>query len=897
MLKRICAFCLILALTVSLVAALPVSAASDSDIKMVADLGIIDISQSGGILPEVFSRSDFARSLCLMERNDNPPKVSAEEAAVYASDIATNAKSNFIAAVLSAGYMKTDSEGKFNPSASISLSDAVTALVKMLGYEPMAQANGGTDDAYYKIALKIGIMKGVSVKDNKKLTNQETAEILTNTMGAKMLVSGKIDNGEDCLWDRWDVYVHTGKILANSNMGLLVGKTEPGYVNISGTEYPTDLLVENEIVGSNVTYYTMPSDMGDKVVSIYVKEYGDTITLKPYEIQSISDNGNILTIKTDDKEQLKVDKKGFLIVNGNTMSPSIAMFNAFESGMATFVDSDNNGTYDVIHMTLLFQTVIDGVNVEANTLATRYDNQVINLEKIDTYEVYLDDKKATLADLYSGMTVGIACDSYSFVEGELVLNFTNAKYVGIYASRRQQKGSVTAMIDADTFEIDELPKSYGSGYKRLVTKGHISALRLGDSVTAYYDNLGQLTYFELNKEGGLQYGYLVAAASSGSLRKATEVRILGTDGVFNIYSTGSNFVLDGARVESGATVYTVNTLNDVDLTKRQLIRYRVEDGVLKEIDTAVVRASSENKETSLDAALPFDPTAEGNSTRRVRAGAIDRRHAFSDDCIVFIDEADINEARPNDNSFSVANVKNLTNGSYYIGGYDSNLYNEMSCVVRYEGYVANGEASTKGLEYSVANCYIVEKVTNTLINDDWGWKLTLAGDSNKGAYYVSPNDIKLYTTRSAADWSGDEVTIYKENADNLSNVIKPGDIIRFQTNAAGNITYIEKMFDFASHKDTFAEVPNKGGQTYGFAKLEAISGINFIYSYGDEDDRFISRSATKYTAVPLYHVSTGEVEMLPLAQIPSAITGNNVKCFIRYYSYGTVRDNIFYIYD
>jgi len=909
MLKRIYAFCLILALTISLVTALPVSAASDSDIQLLGDLGIIDISQKTGLIPVGYNRSDFARSLCLMERNDSGISVAGEGAAAYASDISNNKNCNYIASVISAGYMKTDSEGKFNPGTSVTMNDAVIALVKLLGYEPMAKANGGTYDAYYSIALKIGLMSGVSVQDSNKLTVQETAEMMTNAMGAHIFYPDNIDYGEKCLWDRWNLSVNTGKILANSNMGMLVERTDSNYVNIDGNIYYTRLLIENELVGSNVTYYTLSGDMGDEVVSIYIRENSDTVTLNPHNIESISDNGTILTIRTDERKNLKVDKKGFLIVNGKTMSPSVTIFNAFESGTATFVDSDNNGSYDVIHMTLLFQTIIGGVNAGSEKLATRYDNYTINFDLMDNYEIYIGKKSATLSELSAGMPVGIACDTFSIKNGKFIPDFSGAEYIRLYASSRNESGSITAMLDDDKFEIEEMTKRFGSGYKRLVADKHIPALKVGQNVTAYFDNLGQLTYFEVNKEGALRYGYLIAAANrGGTLRKTTEVKILDTDGKFNIFAAGKSFVLDGKKVDSGKTVYSVNSADDVDLTKRQLVRYRAESGILKEIDTTVVRDSYEDKETSLDspAGFSFDPKVSGNTTKRIRSGAVDRRYAFVSDCVMFVDESDVNDPYPSEDMFVVRKASSLDTTEIYMAGYDANVNNELACIVRYSGYSSSSSEKKSGLGYHICTCYVVEKVKNTMDkNGDWGWTVTLAGDNKKASYFV-PDNVKLYVPAPGDGaplidaWNGESLLVKREDAENFDKVIKSGDIVRFQTNTSGDINYIEKMFDFESHKDAnTVKVPERGGQIYCFANLKNISGNNILYGYdnGDDDTRYVSRASTKFTVVPLYHVSTGEVELLPVSQIPSEATGNYARCFIRYYNYGVVMDNIFYVYD
>lgn len=897
MLKRICAFCLILVLTASLVTVLPVSAASKSDIQLVADLGIIDISENTGLIPKGYSRGDFARSLCLMERNNYPYPVSAEKIAEYATDIANNVNCDYIITAIVAGYMKTDSDGKFNPGKSVSLKDVVVALVKLLGYEAMAQANGGDYEDYYAIALKTKILNGVTIENSEKLSAAETAEILANTMSARLFAPHNVDYDEDCLWDRWRVHTNTGKILANSNMGILVERTKSNHVNIDGKIYYTKLLIENELVGSTVKYYVMQGDMGDEIVSIYVENYSDAVTLKSNEIESVKDNGAILTVKTDKKETLKVDKRGFLVVNGKTMSPSIAMFNAFESGTATFVDSDNNGSYDVVHMSLLFQTIIEGVNVSTNTLKTRFDSQVINLENIDNYEVYIGKKNAEFSSLSPGMPVGIACDSFVVKDGKLVLNFADATYVRLYASNQTSTGYITAIVDDKKFEIEDTAKNIGIGYTRLLKEGYLQPLKLGEYVKAYFDNMGALTYFEIVEGSGLRYGYLIKSGVNGNLNKTTDIKIMDSDGTFNVYSSGKKIILDGKMVDAGKVVYSVNDTNDVDLTKRQLIRYRVQDGILKEIDTKVIRLTYENAESSLDESYPFDVTVNGQSGKYVRSGAIEREFAFTSNCIVFIDEADTNDTDPSEDSFIVQKASSLGNSSYFIAGYDSNSDNELACVVRYDGYGSNSGASRSGLDQSVCNCYIVEKVKNTLDKDgNWGWTLTLAGDNKKVTHFVSETNLKLYVSRSATDWNKDKIDVYQEDVSDFTSVIEKGDIIRFLTNTAGNITYIERMFDFSSHKDGIAENDVKSGQSYVFANLEKISGDNFLYRF-DTSKRYISKRQSIHTIVPLYHVSTGEVEMLPFAEIPSAATGNEVKCFIRYYWYGQVKDHIFYLYD
>ncbi|MBQ8588614.1 MAG: hypothetical protein IJ454_04395, partial [Clostridia bacterium] len=421
----------------------------------------------------------------------------------------------------------------------------------------------------------------------------------------------------------------------------------------------------------------------------------------------------------------------------------------------------------------------------------------------------------------------------------------------------------------------------------------------GYYVTAYYDNAGELTYYEITSGGGLQYGYIIAAATGGSaLDSSTKVKILGTDGKINIYTSGNKFILDGVSVSAGNTTYTVNTSDDVDLKRRQVVRYRAQEDVLREIDTVIIRSGKEDASITLDEALVFDTSAEGNSKYKIRSGSIDRKYAFSSDCIMFIDEADIGDTNPDNKMFSVQNVGNIGSSEYYMAGYDANNDNEISCIVRYDGYGASSGEGSEGLDYWSTYCRVVESVKRAM-NDEGtlGWNLVLAGDSKQETYFVPEDMVKLYSAQSADDWGSDSLTVHKEDVSDFTNIVKSGDIIRFRTNMDGNINYIEKMFDFEDHKDIISEVPDQGGQIYGFAYLEKTRGDYLVYSYGDADERYISSKCEKYDIVPLYHVSTGKVEMIPFEQLPAASSGNTVKCFIRYYNYGNVYDNIFYMYD
>ena len=912
MLKRICSLFLILAIGLSVIGIMPAIAASTDKIQLIYDLGIVEEIEEVGLIPKGFTRADFARSLYLMSKTDYAAVISVDNVEAYASDIAKNKYCKEIMAVLALGHMKTDAEGKFKPSDAITKKDLIYAIVSVLGYMPMAEASGSTDAAFLSIATKIDLFRGVSIANPEKLTASEVAQTFANAMGIPFLKYEYLDWGDTCLWDRWGLMEGTGRILANSTIGLAVEKTDAKWVNIGGELYYSRILVQDELVGSEVKFYTVSGDHGDEVVSIYVKSYSKNITLQSDDIKSVADKGGYLEVKSQEDDIIKIDKLGYLLMNGKTQTPTVELFDLFKSGTVTFINTDNDNDYDVVHMTCLFQTVVDGVNASTMTLATRFDKQIIKLDKIDVVDVYLNKKAATLADLTSGMTVGIACDAFSVVEGEIVYDFANAKYIRIYASNRVETGYVDSMKGDDIFSINDLSRTFGSGYRRLVEGGHIPELRLGSYINAYYDSLGELTYYELaDGAESLRYGYLVAAAAgSDVLTTSIEVKVMGTDGKFNIYKTDKKFILDGERVDAGSTLYTVNDADDVDLTKRQVIRYRVIDGVLKEIDTAVIREDVETEAMSLDMALAFDPYTTGGTKKTIRSGAIDRKWAFASSCVAFVDEAPLDDLTPDESLFSTSRPSGWGNTERYIGGYDLNDNSELAILVYYPEYGSTGSSTApttrQGLSYHLSRCYLVADVSTTKDkNENMGWVLELVGEGSQKTLFVPESKIKLYSVNSTsletakAAYNGEGATITKVDPSDFTSTIKPGDIIRYQTNSSGEINYIEKLFDFELHENAVQQVPTQSGQIYGYALLDKISGSNFIYKYttADTAQKYISRKSDYYSVVPVYHVETGEVEMVSFANVPSAATGNTVKAYLRYYNYGVVHDHIFYLYD
>lgn len=173
-------------------------------------------------------------------------------------------------------------------------------------------------------------------------------------------------------------------MLATSTVGLATDRAPANQVNIGDELFYTDILIPDEMVGSDVVIYTRPSTNEDTIVSIYSKNTSNNIVVAADEIESVVTTGSGLEITLKIGEELDVDKLGYAIVHGKTVTPAKKLFDAFKNGTTTFVDSDNDGNYDIIHMTLLETMLLEGVSANGETFLTKFYQVSANLEDYDS---------------------------------------------------------------------------------------------------------------------------------------------------------------------------------------------------------------------------------------------------------------------------------------------------------------------------------------------------------------------------------------------------------------------------------------------------------------------------------------------------------------------------------
>lgn len=917
MLKKIITLVFITVISVSAIFAISASAATSDMIQLIGDLGIVEDVESTGLVEASYTRGEFAKALMNMT-GASPLNIGfPSESAVYAADISGNKNELYIKNALLFGHMETDADNNFSPNKNITKMDAIKALVNALNYKEIANERGGTDVTYIDIAHRLGILKGVSIEDENRLTVQEVKELIANAMMAEISRDGNVALENICYFDSWDVLRYEGKLMATSTMGLAGDRAKSGMINISGKSYYTNILIEDDYVGSDVIFYTRDLERGETVVSVYLKNEKTAISINATDVESISQSSSEVTVTYDNDEEIRISRRGYAVVNGKTMTPDKALFDSFKCGNATFLDTDENGVYDIVNLTLFESVILEGVSQDGKEFVTKFYNEKVELSEYDSIEVYIGKKLASTDDLKAGMLANIACDAFTISNGNVKSDYAKGKNIKIYVSNITVSGRIESIDTNGEVYIEDMDYVLGAGYEKLVADGKILPLKAGTYVTANLDSNGAVAYYEIDLTKGLQYGYLVGTDKSGGIREEFKFKILASDGVYHTVSAAEKIVIDGKRKNSSdvEVSFTADDGSTVDFTKRQVIRYRIDDeGFICEIDTAALGAG-ESEASSLVQSLKFDAYGEGYGKdesgadigkAKIVNGVIDRAWTFKPECVVFRDEALLTSGLPEERHIRVVDVSELQQ-QMYVAGYDVNDMKELGCAVIYDSYGQTGESQDKvnGLQYHGYYGNVVEKITVAFKDGEEGFILTLAGENSKNDYFVSESDLRLYiTTDNIEDWGNEYSKVQEVAASQLINYIGKGDIVRFRKNSLGNIVHLERIFDYSASRDGFVEIPtDKGSQVIGFANVENTNAAGtVIYSYGDalanpDLKTYLFKKKEKYKTVTVYYEENEKALQVNYEDLPSAMTGEKVKVFMRYYDKGDILDYIFYVLE
>lgn len=726
-----------------------------------------------------------------------------------------------------------DDVGTFRPDAQIKYGEAVTILVRALGYEPQALSKGGFPTGYMATGNSIGLTKGVSGSADKLISRGDVAKLAYNALTINLMEQtgfGTNVNYEvtdkTLLEDKLDTQLVEGKVEAvgtsvmNGASSLL--KNE---ISIDGKVYNTGSADVRNVLGFTVdAYVTKASGSKRQTLLAIVPSAGknNSIVVNADSIANIENNGSsmVLYYYADADTRSKTIKASLssnaqVVYNGKSADND--QFKTIESGNITLLDSDGDSKYDTAFVNETVNYVVDQVYPSSDKITDKYNMGSLELDFEDESKTIVLEKGGRSADLNDLEEWDVITVTKS-EDGELV-----------YATAVQNpvEGKITEKDNNYVHIGDERYK---------VAANYPSSLTLGTEGTFYLDNEGKIAAFDGKSAKSSNYAYLENAAVSTGMDKVLNLKLFTKEGELLTLSTG-----DKVKVNSQTGLTPAQALEKIGSTKK-LVTYETNaNGKVTAINTYKESLAIDEDAFTLN-------LDEQNVVYRASSSKL-----IASDVSISVGASTLILDIPADgsaNDYAVRNKDFFTDGALYnVQVFDMTEDYKAGVII-----VTNSEA--KADESSAIA--VIDRIT-TVRNEN---------DETVHKVYAYSEGKEIALT------SEDDKTFVKEGG----SLVAQGDIIQYRTNASGEVDAITVLFNAADKTTEFKNKLSDNLTTvYGKITKKFSDSVN-VQVAGGTTENYSVENATIYvydSTRSKTKVSVGDTSDL------SVYENNNSRVFLR----------------
>ncbi len=555
----------------------------ENDIETCLALGLIESPQSDSYKPEMpVTRGEFAASLAAILGKNSGEEVSFSD--VSFSDENYDA----ICAVAEAGLLRGVSETEFGINRFSTVKDALVAVLRLLGYEELAEARGGYPMGYLTVAQNLKLTNGLNTSDTLRKGN--LARVLVNTINAEYIraTGVKIEQSESkevesvayegavgILYETQGIYKKTAVVEANNVTSIYdpAGGTGTNTIFADGKRYNATGTLGCSYLGLLCDYYYKEDG---SLVAIVPNRNVKEVVLRDVLFTSLDKSG-ISYYETDDSTRtktLKCDAKTLYIYNEKAVDREITEivtnlknFN----GKIRWIDNNDDSVADFVMVNECENIVINSVS-KNHIVGTK--NGVAFSESFDDSAVVVFSKDGKEVSM-DKIELGSVCMLY------VSDNQSGEKFVRI--------DTYTSSVEGMVSEIDSGDVTING----VVYETHID-IKVGDNGIFYLNANNEIVNFKTSvgadKQVGLFLGFDEDQSFVSSFEVNIAIKVATKDGLKSI-SCADRVEIDGVKCTNTSDVMSRFT----GLSEKKPILYRLDNnGKMTILDTLNEVTSGEN---------------------------------------------------------------------------------------------------------------------------------------------------------------------------------------------------------------------------------------------------------------------------------------------------------------
>ena len=180
--KRLLAFLLAVSIAVSMLV-MPASAAGNNTaVQFAITLGAMDSEQSSA-LDAAVTRGAFARMLTSYSTYRESISSQGAVGTLYTDLPGSSAWAPYVRIAVQQGWMNGYTDGSFRPNNAVTLEEACTAVLKLMGYK-MTDLSGAFPNAQLNKAGELGLRAGLDRRQGEAMNYEDCAVLLYNALTA-----------------------------------------------------------------------------------------------------------------------------------------------------------------------------------------------------------------------------------------------------------------------------------------------------------------------------------------------------------------------------------------------------------------------------------------------------------------------------------------------------------------------------------------------------------------------------------------------------------------------------------------------------------------------------------------------------------------------------------------
>ena len=571
-------------------------------------LGVVDYDEMQ--FSEEVTRAEFAKVICAVAG------YGGGQSRQLFTDVTEDAQyAPYINMLAQMKVMSGFGDGTFLPNQAVSGAEAMTAVVRALGYVYESEQAGGYPQGYIHTAQNLRLLDKIRLDSQDALTKETMALLLFNALEADM-VTLNFDNGspqyvkekgQNFLLNTFQAR-HLKGIVDGVDLTRLRGENDiqPFYFSIDGIEIGMGDINVHPCLGYQVDAYYRDRD--DEYTLIYMEKTAKNIeySIAFEDINSIG--GGVVNAAAETKnKKYSYDKTAAILYNGvSTAMPFSMDMIGDENGSLLLLDNNGDGTADVVFVEAYTNYVVGDTNSGEYLV---YD--FLNPGRTIKLDTKVNDPYTVIYNQYGEEISFGGIQQQGVLSVYTSLDDAYQKFIRAYFINDKVAGTVQSIASQDNYAevtVNDRPIRIAEDYY----EANKDLFKLGQNIRISLDRRGCGVYVQGDKTPGtIKYGFLIKVINADENDDVHEylLKVLTEDGNFERIPLAEKTKIDGATYvahktqEDGGDVKShlhrasvknfSGTENDLNCFL-QVIRYKQNnDGDINMIDTVLYNADGE----------------------------------------------------------------------------------------------------------------------------------------------------------------------------------------------------------------------------------------------------------------------------------------------------------------